>query len=201
MPPLTSILCFFLQSEARAAEVDGPVETAVLVSPLGSALGFGVAALAGEAGGLDEIGMNIRLLDGNLRVVHAPAGRLGWVAQVDATRLDFVMRTAHLGVRTGPRWGVGDAALEGWGVSPFVLAGHTWITAGEHGLARWWVVGVGLEATRTWVWEPLVLELGGGVYTDANVAYTPLISSFEDGRPSSLLPVKPMLDLNVGLGR
>ena len=173
----------------------------MVVSPLGPGVALLVGHLAEQAGGLAEIGMNVRLLDGSVRVLRGPPGRVGWTAQVDATRLDFVMRTAHVGVRGGPRWGLGDAALEGWAVSPFLLGGRTWISAGEHGLARWWVVGVGLEATRTWVWEPLVLELGGGLYTDANVAYTPLISSFEDGRPASLLPVKPMIDLSVGLGR
>lgn len=215
-PPLLLAAMLSLAAPARADEAPAPAPEAeaapatapaaapvptraVLIQPLGPVAGAALSVFGDDLLGSDEIGLELRVLDLNARGVYAPPGRLGAFAQVDYGVTTFLMRSAHVGLRAGPRLALGDGGLEGWAVSPFALAGPTWLRAGDILLARWWMLGLGAEMSRTWTHGPLVIELGGGLYSAANVGYRAWLTSMDDNRPEPLLPVKPVLNFGVGL--
>ena len=170
----------------------GPT-TVVLFSPLGPAiaLGFHLAPF--------EFGVDVSALDLNLRTHYAVSDRWGFTAQIDFTRAELLVQAAHAGVRVGPRMSLGRRGLVGWGLSPFVLAGTTHMSAGDTRLADWATVGLGAEIGRVFIKNRLVFELGMGAYWSTNLAYRSHSETLADtGAPEPVLPVMPLLTASVG---
>lgn len=177
-----------------------PIRTALSVNALGPTLSLVATALGAAAASGDSLPFSIWAADLNLRGHHMFTPRIGLTAQVDYTAVNFLTRFSHVGVRVGPRFSLREEWLPGWGVSPYLIGGGSFATAGPVKLSRWGVLGVGAEATRTWVrGEHFSLELGFGVYRTTNFGYTTLVEGFVGGElPPNLLPVKPQAIVGVG---
>lgn len=188
------LLCLLLLATPLAAEP--PVEaepephrSAVVFDPTGPTL----ALLART--------FDIPATDLNLRGHHMFTPRLGITAELEATVISgvFTVSTWHAGARVGPRLALRGRGLNDWNALAFVLGGVTTATAGGAGpLARYGVLGSGVELGRTWVWGHFTLDLGLGAYLSANVGYRTLSPAAEGTGVDTGLSLHPLLDLGFG---
>lgn len=164
-----------------------PHDTAVLTGPIGPI----VAVVANV--------LEIPSFDANLRVLHVHGDRWGWTAQTDViTTVPFFVRATHVGLRGGPRLSLRGRGLSDWTVGAFGILGITDVSVAGGSLARYAVVGGGLEGGRTWVWKRFTMELGLAVYSTGNIAYASDAEVLEDERPASLSPIKPSVNWSLG---
>lgn len=170
-----------------ASATEPAPRTAVLISPLGVG-----ASVVGHALGTPTY-------DVPLRLSHAASDRVGLTLQTDLTwSTPFDMATSYTGLRGGPRISLRGRGLDDWTLTPFALAGVSTVSAGGERLARYGMVGVGVEAGRTWVWKHFTMEVGLGAYAATDVAYAARAEVFADLRVQPVLPIKPTVNWSVG---
>ncbi len=139
------------------------------------------------------------VFDATLRFHHMPSDRLGWTLQADLTAAAiFDMQVSHFGVRGGPRFSLRQRGLSDWTVTPFATVGVTSLSALDRRLARYGVLGVGVEAGRTWVWRRLAMELGLGVYTAFPVGFSTPAEAMQEQKAVNLSPIKPSVTWSLG---
>lgn len=178
---------------ATASPAEGlspaPPRNAVVVDPLAPALALVLRAL------------ELPALDLNLRGHRILSDSVGITAELDYTSLAgaYTVRTWHTGGRVGARLALRGRGLSDWTVTPFVLGGVTGVTVdGYGGLARYGVLGSGVEAGRTWVWGPVALDLGVGLYTAMNLGYQVLAPAAEGTEVGPGPFLRPLVDLGIG---
>ncbi len=131
---------------------------------------------------------------------HHFSSRMGLTVGIDGftTRPVFV-RATHVGLRIGTRISLRNRGLNDWAVSPFVIGGVSTLSTQSRGrMARYGVLGLGAQLSRTWVWKHFVFELGAGAYGSAPFAYTSRAQGLQDAEPDALLPIKPLLNGSLG---
>lgn len=190
MTLLLLLCCTALAREpqgARPAPLATEHHAAVLVSPIGP-VAAGVSSALGTPA-----------FDANLRVLHMPGAFVGWSAQADllsADAMDLHMLSTTL--KGGPRFALRKRGLEDWSLNPFASVGYTSVGAGEHHLAHYAVLGLGLDATRTWVWQRFTMELGLGVYSALPVGFSTPAEALANEAPVVLSPIKPSVTWSLG---
>jgi hypothetical protein len=169
--------------ETQTAET----QTAVMVSPIGPV----VAAVSSVAG--------TPAFDVNLKVHHMMGDRVGWTVQADHLRAHVMdMDATHTALRGGPRFALRGRGLADWTLTPFVSVGHATLSAADEELIRYKLLGGGLDAGRTWVWQRFVMELGLGVYTTVPVAFKTDAEALATQEPVTIFPIKPSITWSVG---
>ena len=104
--------------------------------------------------------LKLRVWDVNLRGYKVYNQRWSLMAQVDFTRTNILSTSTHFGCRVGPRVSLQNSGITGWSWTPFVMTGHTSVSAGNYPLSKWGVLGIGGELDRTYVWNNFILDLG-----------------------------------------
>ena len=175
---------------AMAAEPKPPPtehQTAILVSPIGP-----VTALVANAVGTPAF-------DANLRAHHMVGDRLGWTVQTDFLRTRLMdVGVLSTSIRGGPRFALRKRGLADWSLNPYASVGYSTIYAAHEPLAHYGVLGLGVEAGRTWVWNHFTMELGLGVYSAVPIGYASPAEVLSERRPPNLSPIKPSVTWSVG---
>ncbi len=162
-------------------------DTAVLVSPIGP-----VVSLVGTA-------MGTPTADATLRFHHMTSDRVGLTLQTDLTSsVPFDLTVSHASLRGGPRLSLRQRGLADWTLTPFAVVGITTIAAAHERLARYGVVGGGVEVGRTWVWRRFTMELGLGAYSVVPVGFAARAEVFAEDHPVNVLPIKPAVTWGLG---
>lgn len=181
----------FAAEPPAAPPVQGPptadYRTAVLVNPIGP-----VSAVVASATGTPAI-------DANLRAIHMPGDAVGFSLQGDYLRariMDIHVGSATL--KAGPRFALRKRGLADWSLTPYASVGYTAVSAAGDHLAHYGVLGLGVDASRTWVWKRFTMDLGLGVYTALPIAYGSPAEVFANERPVSVSPIKPSITWSLG---
>jgi hypothetical protein len=171
----------------REVAAAAPHRTTVMVSPLGP-VGAVVATAAGTPA-----------LDANLKVHHMVGRRVGLTAQVDHLRAHVMdMDATHTSLRAGPRFALRDRGLADWTLTPSGSIGYATLSAADEELMHYTLLGVGLDAGRTWVWKRLSMEVGLGAYSTFAVGYRTSAEALADEEPESVSPIKPNVTWSLG---
>lgn len=106
------------------------------------------------------------------------------------------LETYFLGLKSGPRYCLSNRDLDGWYITPMLLAGYGFTYQLEHYKQSAYMVGLGIESGYTWRWDHLIFELGLGLHYSGLIGHQ---SQFRDesGKVPSF-SIGPILNLGIG---
>ena len=159
----------------------------VLINPLSTIAGVVATALS----------FSTVSLNGRYQHTYTESWALNCAPQFVYTDL-ATFENYMLGVKAGPRYSVSQRFLEGWYLSPMILAGFTLTRQFGSYAQSAFMVGLGAEAGYAWHWEYFIFELGGGLHYSGLVGHT---STFR-GESGKTPPfgVGPILNASLGYG-
>jgi len=182
---LTLLLC--LSTQALGADSDTEYRSAVLVSPIGPTV-----ALVASAAGTPAFDLNVK-------AHHMLGDRVGLTLQTDFLRVRVEdVHVVHTGLKAGPRFALRGRGLSDWTLTPFASVGYTSVSAAHEHLVHYEVLGLGLDAGRTWVWKRFAMDLGLGVYSAFPVGFQTGAEALEAQAPISVSPIKPSVTWSIG---
>ena len=159
--------------------------SSILINPLGTIAGVVATALS-----FPTVSLN-----GRYQYAYTDSWGLNCAPQFVYTDL-VTFDNYMLGVKVGPRYALSQRYLDGWYLSPMILASFNFTRQfGAHAQSAF-MIGLGGEVGYAWHWEYLVFELGGGIHYSGLVGHKAKFRG-ESGKtpPFSLGPI-----LNVSLG-
>ena len=193
-----AFLLLFSPAQAQEPNTEVPKpHRAILFSPLSPILTILVHNEIQKDDKEAEL-LGLGVMDINIRGLHIPQQGMGFLAQLDFTTVNILVRSTHIGARVGPRFALRGQGISDWTATPFIMAGYTVNSAGETPLSRWGVLGIGGQMGRTWVWKHLINELDIGLYGTKNIGYTILAPSLKNTSAPEILPIKPLFNWSVG---
>lgn len=178
------LLALYVQT-ALAQEEDH--HHSVLINPLGTIAGVVATALSFPS----------MSLNGRYQYAYTESWALNCAPQFVYTDL-VTFENYMMGVKAGPRYSLSQRFLEGWYLSPMILAGFTLTRQFGSDAQSAFMIGLGAEAGYAWHWEYFVFELGGGLHYSGLVGHT---STFR-GESGKTPPfgVGPILNASLGYG-
>lgn len=159
--------------------------SSILINPLGT-----IAGVVATTFSFPTVSLN-----GRYQYAYTDTWGLNCAPQFVYTDL-VTFENYMLGVKVGPRYALSQRYLDGWYLSPMILASFNFTRQfGAHAQSAF-MIGLGGEIGYAWHWEHLVFELGGGLHYSGLVGHEAKFRG-ESGKtpPFSLGPI-----LNVSLG-
>jgi|GEM_PF-3442840 len=162
---------------STSKRVFGYAEQAILINPTPATISLLAAALSLPLGII------------NLRYHRVIDRRVGLTIAPAFSHFDAGATWTVVGVRAGPRFTWRGKGLRGWYMFPFGMVGWGWVTALGRDVTSAPMAGLGMECGYTFIWGPVAMELGTGLYA-SGFAF--------DGDVPPLFNPRPIFNASLG---